>query len=519
MKQVYSRVFYLFFLGFFLLFFGYFTERVFAATMGATVSATRVTQGDSFTLRVVINTKEKFINNAEAVITFPADLVEVTSLNTGKSIFSLWVESPNFSNASGLISFNGGVVNPGFSGVGEIFSVTFKTKKTGTASFAISGASIRENDGLGTNIFQGAGSASILIDVQEVTKPEQAVLPSIPAVSKPLPTEINKNVPEQLSTLSLSSPTHSNQNFWYNSRKVKMEWNILQNLQNLQFGVSREPGFIPTTEVSVKNSSQEIILSDDGVWYFTIRYRKNNVWSPVASYAIQVDTGIPENLSLQEDKDSERVLISLQATDGVSGVNFYEIFFDDGSMVRMGEGALGTSLTVPDTILGQQKIRVVVYDKAGNFREQIFSIVVPPLFTPRILNTLYPIVVGENVYARGVVSYSNAKIHVSLKTPGGKIETYVIETDTEGNFLFVSDPILSTGVYELSMQVLGAFDELGPRSVVHQVEVREMQITRTMKVWNFISSPLFVGGSFVVLFVAMCGGWYRYFSLKRRLLR
>jgi len=131
----------------------FFVQTAAAAVFHLTPTNSKVTVGELVKVRLSIDTKGKAINNTEATIIFPADLLEVQSINIDNSILSLWIEQQNFSNTDGRMSFNGGIPTPGYTGAdGEIFLITFKTKKSGAAIFSFSGAAIRENDGLGTNI-------------------------------------------------------------------------------------------------------------------------------------------------------------------------------------------------------------------------------------------------------------------------------------------------------------------------------------------------------------------------------
>ncbi len=112
-----------------------FPQKSNAATLSLAPSTSTVTVGNIVSIGVKVNTQGKYINNGEVVIQFPTDLLEVISISKSSSIFSLWVEEPSFSNATGRISFNGGVANPGFNGSsGTIASITFKAKKAGSAS-------------------------------------------------------------------------------------------------------------------------------------------------------------------------------------------------------------------------------------------------------------------------------------------------------------------------------------------------------------------------------------------------
>lgn len=140
--------------------------RINAATLSLLPSSSNISVGNIITVKVFVNTLGKFINNGEGIIQFPSDLLEVVSISKNSSIFSLWVEEPSFSNYTGKITFNGGIPNPGFNGQsGYITSFTFKAKKQGIASVLFSDGTIRENNGLGTDILTGKFGSVINIMV------------------------------------------------------------------------------------------------------------------------------------------------------------------------------------------------------------------------------------------------------------------------------------------------------------------------------------------------------------------
>src|SRR3990167_11412007 len=122
-----------------LFFFLFVFDKAGAATLYIKPSQTEVSVGNIVNVQISVDTSGKFINNAESIVSFPKDLLEVVSLDNKSSIFSLWVENPSFSNSIGQATFNGGVPNPGFQGGnGNIISIIFKTKKVGTASIIFS---------------------------------------------------------------------------------------------------------------------------------------------------------------------------------------------------------------------------------------------------------------------------------------------------------------------------------------------------------------------------------------------
>ncbi len=134
-----------------------------AASIGVYPSTPSVTVGNIVSVKVIVSTESKFINNTEGVLSYPTDLLEPISISKSSSIFNLWVEEPKF-NSGGSVSFNGGLPTPGYNGSsGEVVTVVFKAKKTGTASLIFSDSAIRENDGLGTNVLNGYKNGSIII--------------------------------------------------------------------------------------------------------------------------------------------------------------------------------------------------------------------------------------------------------------------------------------------------------------------------------------------------------------------
>ncbi len=141
-----------------------FVSMAHAATLSFEPQSSNISVGDIVSVKVFVNAGTSAVNVTEGSIEFPSDLLQVMSVNTNSSIFSLWVENPTFSNSAGTVTWNGGVPNPGFTGNGgEIMSVTFMAKKIGNASLLFSNSAVLANDGLGTDILSGSSSAEISI--------------------------------------------------------------------------------------------------------------------------------------------------------------------------------------------------------------------------------------------------------------------------------------------------------------------------------------------------------------------
>lgn len=164
-----------------------------AATLSINSNSTSVASGSTIRFTVLINSGGVAINNAGASISFPTDKLEVVSISKG-SVFTLWAEEPVASN--GVITFNGGVPTPGYSGSGgTVISINARAKTVGQASLSFSSASILANDGLGTNVLTGTSGRTITITakppvvVQETPAPTPTPEPELTPTPEPEPVE------------------------------------------------------------------------------------------------------------------------------------------------------------------------------------------------------------------------------------------------------------------------------------------------------------------------------------------
>lgn len=146
-------------------------QNVFAADTALLVSSskTEIEEGKNFTVDIKIDSPVQNINAVSGVINFPKNLLSVVSISKDASVVNLWIVEPKI-DSNGQISFEGVILNPGFTGKkGLIFRVNFKTKSVGFASVAFSEGSALLNDGLGSNTLVSLGSTSIKIVPRRIT--------------------------------------------------------------------------------------------------------------------------------------------------------------------------------------------------------------------------------------------------------------------------------------------------------------------------------------------------------------
>ncbi len=164
----------IYFLSFFASFFIFTGATASAASLYFSPASGKFGITDTFTVTVFVHTQDEAINNAEATINFPADLLSAVSASQAGSIFSLWVQPVTISNSAGTIMFNGGLPTPGYTGKsGKILSAVFKVKKSGKALLNFSSASVRANDGKGTDVLTSAGTAQFTLGEVVPTAPTE----------------------------------------------------------------------------------------------------------------------------------------------------------------------------------------------------------------------------------------------------------------------------------------------------------------------------------------------------------
>lgn len=119
--------------------------------------------GDTFIVKIKIDTEDECINTVSANLSFPQDVLKAVDFNQGQSILTFWVKPPEINQESGLISFSGGIpggycgILPGDSGEsnllgGIIFRVIPRPISLSSAEIIFRDDSqVLLNDGLGTS--------------------------------------------------------------------------------------------------------------------------------------------------------------------------------------------------------------------------------------------------------------------------------------------------------------------------------------------------------------------------------
>lgn len=228
--------------------------------------ATTYSVGQLFSVGVYVSTpNDQPMNAVSGVLNFNTSVLQLVSTEKTGSIIDFWISNSS-SNTEGRATFEGGTYNPGYGGSnGKIISFLFKAKAKGTANFSFTSASVLANDGSGTSILDKTGTASVNI-VAAVQEPVSAV-PAIP----------------------IRSSTHPNQDTWYTTTSVSLNWDLPSSATGVRTGFSNNAKDTPTVITSPPMSNSTITVND-GVTYFHLQGRDASGWGPVTHYKIQVDT-------------------------------------------------------------------------------------------------------------------------------------------------------------------------------------------------------------------------------------
>lgn len=478
-----------------------------AATLSLTPSLNSVSVGNSFSVKLFVNTQGKVINDVNGVIKFPTDLVEVTAVNYADSIFTLWAEQPVFSNASGQISFDGGIPTPGYTGsAGKVLSVSFRAKKVGVASLTFGNASVLENDGLGTDILisQYPTSVDIISAVPEAEKPVTPVVPATPSL---LPAPV------------IYSSVFTNQESWYSAKAGVITWNLPTGATTVQTAINNKPSGAPTISYSPVVFQREVKNLTDGVWYFHLRYAIGEKLSAITHYKIQIDSQSPTELTATQINNNDgSVSLDVKATDELSGIDYYTISVDNQPEIKVPFSTASSPILLQQLTIGSHQVLITAYDKAGNKKEITIQVVVNLISAPVIDKYTKEINIGGRIEVSGTTSYPGATVKIIIKPETGNEVDYSVIADQNGKFSFVSNPMGRDGKYQFWAYIISPDNINGPSSTALNIVVKKsfwlgikdkilgIRITSAI-------TPIMIG--LIALLIALFG-WYKYFILRKR---
>ncbi|MFA6272526.1 MAG: cohesin domain-containing protein [Patescibacteria group bacterium] len=337
------------------------------ATLFLSPSSGNLTVGSSISTTIVVNTGGDPINAVKATASFPTDLLEATAV-TQSGLFEFWIPgSPSYSNSSGTMNLEGGLTDPGYTGTsGSIVTITFKGKKAGTATVTLGAVSILKNDGNGTDIFTGAGSATFTIS-------EPTPVTPIKPTPKPEPEPTPEPEPavEALPAPVIYSDTHPKQDTWYTDNSPAFYWDKLEGAGGFSYSFDDKKNTAPDDITDGTDNKVTYKNTKDGVWYLHVKVLNKGGWSKTYHYRVQIDTTPPLEFNIRMEGENPTKLqepkVHFATVDELSGVDRYELSLDEEpyAVLETGETEPFTFSELP---YGPHTTEVQAYDKAGNIQ-------------------------------------------------------------------------------------------------------------------------------------------------------
>ena len=420
-----------------------------AATLYFSPSSGTFSTGRNITINVRVDSPEIPMNAASGVVNFPTNKLEAIAVSKTGSIFNLWVQEPTFSNASsvGNVRFEGIVLNPGFSGDGNLLNIVFRAKTEGVADLSFSEGTVLANDGFGTNILSSLSTARVTLETGAIQSPEVIETPTrLP--SKPLVKQETKNPDGETIFVRDSEAPEK----WVNSRYNKLVWQIPPGVTGVSILLHDKPSANPGSKSDGFFDNKIYERLDDGTYYFHIRYLNSLGAGPILHYKIMVDTVPPEpfDIILPDGKVAANPTprIRFETTDNLSGVTRYEMKIDDSEWFNA--VTLKTaSYLLPKLKPGEHRIFIRAYDKADNYAEAKETITISHIASPKI--TGYPsniVSPGEKLAIRGE-ALPKATVEIHMNKRGKEPIVFSAEADKNGNWEAIYENIIPSGTYEV----------------------------------------------------------------------
>ncbi len=334
--------------------------------------------GDTISASVGVSSSSQAINAAQGSVSFSSSYLQYRSVSKSGSIFSFWTSGPSGNSSS--VSFGGGLPSPGYKGSGRIVTITWKAKKKGTATVSVSSGKILANDGEGTNIYGGGGSAAYTIKEKGEAKAEPTPTPGpgLPYVT---------------------SPTHPDQNRWYRARDVELQWSGGKGATGYIYSFDQSAGSQPSGSASSARTTT-YQNTKDGIWYFHLRAKTSSGYLSTVHYRVKIDGTPPEPFTVTVNQPggttNPRPQVVFEAVDKLSGIAKYEAKIDNGKAFEI---TSGTTLTQQRP--GHHTITIIAYDQAGNTRESSATYNVEGLAPPIIIDWTHLTGLNNPVYFVG----------------------------------------------------------------------------------------------------------------------
>ena len=351
------------------------TGTLFAATFSFSPSEGTFNVGQTLSVAVQTNSGGEAINAFSGVVSFNTNLLQVESVSKSNSIISLWVVEPVFSNTSGTVSFEGIVLNPGYSGTaGRLVTITFRVKKAGTVPLTFASGTILANDGSGTDVLSKLGVAKFTLVSKQVV-PFESRVPVVVSSGVGVQNPSETQATELLRSDVLVTRGEGVVEGWLNSKTALFNFGLTPEVTALRLLLDTIPDSVPVIVYEPPIASKEIEDLPEGTSYLHIQTKTADGWGAVVHHKIEIDTVIPDELLVErltrkgEGSMNDGGVFSFTATDTHSGIVRFEVILDSAPVeVFLSEGY--STYISPKLPAGEHTLLVRAFDSSGNSIEK-----------------------------------------------------------------------------------------------------------------------------------------------------
>lgn len=469
-----------------------------------------VIPGKPFTASIRLSNNTDAINAVSGTVTFPSDLLSVTSISKAGSFVKLWSNEPSFSNQDGTINFEGVVFNPGYSlSEGTILNVTFLPKRTGKADILFSSGLVLANDGNATNVLRNLGAASYTITA---TTEDTATNTTTPVENPLVP-----NAPK------IVSSTHPSSTTWYNDTNPSFSWDVPHDVSAIRAQYDSSPSTAPTRLYDSTLSKKELSDVTDGVHYMHVQFKNAHGWGSIAHFKFQIDTRPPRAFAVTLPGGIQSAipspLLSFNAVDDLSGIDHYEIKVGDSAGVIYKQDSSHAPYEVPAQSPGSHIALVRAFDKAGNSTVESIEFTVAAINVPTIISYPQEIEANQPLKITGT-TYPDSTVTIYMKNGSYEAATDTVKSDTKGNFSMIWSGSLGVGIYKMTADVTDTSGARSLQTVPVTIAINEKVLFRVgWLVVNYLTLSIIIVLAVAVL---MAFVWFvasRLAPIKKRLRR
>ena len=346
-------------IGFFLCVLFLFPSVSLAASLSFSPASGSYGVGDTVSVGVFVSSASEAVNAVSGIVSFPNDVLEISSISKNSSVISLWVQEPTFSNAAGTVNFEGIVLNPGYTGSGgRVITLNLRVKKSGTGYISFTSGSVLANDGIGTDVLSKLGTASFSFAAKEI--------PEVVPVGQA--NDTSQTTPGSFTIESTSHPAGR----WSNKTTGNFNFVLPPAVKAIRLLIDKKDNSIPTILHEPAITSREINDLPEGISYLHAQSKTAGGWGEITHYQLQIDTVTPTALVITpvqiESPEPDFGSFTFSAADTLSGIDYYEIQVDSADKIKFTD-LEHTEYKTSSLEPGEHTILVKVFDKAGNFSE------------------------------------------------------------------------------------------------------------------------------------------------------